>query len=504
MKHGSASAPRLAPKQAARLGLDAIRNYYPRSFLRLLLLAFGAVALPLVFAFVNAALLVERLSDQSQTAVGQAAQAARGSRQLMEQTTSLERVVRQYLVLDDAALLEDYDRLRKRFKASTSELSLLPLDEAQLVELNHTIDREQELYADLRRGAPRPTDKRTLVTGYADLSDSARRVLDVSNRLTDREVERLRGTASHAQDMLWWHLLATVPLGILICLAVTFFIARPIRQLDDAIRRLGGGEFSGDIRITGPADLYQLGGRLEWLRQRLLELEEQKQIFLRHVSHELKTPLTALREGSELLADGTAGPLTPAQTRIVGILKEKSAQLHGMIDELLNYQQAQQAIAQLQVEAVRVDEIVRRVLADHHLAIASRGLRAQVRLEPLTVQADAEKVRVVVDNLVSNAIKYSPEGSTITLALRKRPAGIELEVADSGPGIPREDRDRIFDWFYRGRHGRDGRVSGTGLGLAIAQEFVHAHRGNIEVADDGVPGARFLVVLPTEPFGAPA
>src|SRR3954463_4420745 len=110
MKHGLASSPRLAPKYAARMGLDAIRNYYPRSFLRLLLLAFGAVALPLVFAFVNGALLVERLSDQSQTAVGQAAQAARGSRQLMEQTTSLERLVRQYLVLEDAALLEDYER----------------------------------------------------------------------------------------------------------------------------------------------------------------------------------------------------------------------------------------------------------------------------------------------------------------------------------------------------------------------------------------------------------
>src|SRR3954468_11550721 len=107
MKHAPAPAAGLAPKYAARIGLDAIRNYYPRSFLRLLLLAFGAVALPLVFAFVNAALLVERLSDQSQTAVGQAAQAARGSRLLMEQGTSLERLVRQYLVLEDPALLAD-------------------------------------------------------------------------------------------------------------------------------------------------------------------------------------------------------------------------------------------------------------------------------------------------------------------------------------------------------------------------------------------------------------
>ncbi len=484
-----------------KLGLEALKNYYPGWFLRLLLLAFAAVALPLVIAFVNAALLVDRLSEQSQTVVAQAARAAQGSRLLMEQVTTLERTVRQYLVLDDPVLLDDYQRVRMRFKATTSELSLLPLDEAQLSELNKTIDREQELFEQLRRAPVSITEKRLLIKGYADLSDLARGVLDVSNRLTDREVERLRLTAAHAQKILWWHLLATLPLGILICLTVTFFIARPIRQLDQAIRRLGAGQLTGNVHISGPADLYRLGARLEWLRQRLLEAEEQKQLFLRHVSHELKTPLTALREGSELLADGTAGALSSAQSQIVGILKEKSAQLQAMIDGMLNYQQAQESLARLHLAPVRVDEVVRRVLNDHRLAIATRGIRAQVRLEPITVSADFEKLRVVLDNLVSNAIKYSPDRGTISLALRRRAANVEIEVADAGPGIPSEDRERVFDWFYRGQHGRHGRVSGSGLGLAIAKEFVLAHRGNIQVAD-AAPGAHFCVTLPTEPFGS--
>jgi two-component system sensor histidine kinase GlrK len=485
-----------------KIGLESLRNYYPGSFLRLLLLAFSAVALPLVIAFVNAALLVERLSDQSQTAVGQAAQAGKGSRLLMEQATMLERTVRQYLVLDDPAVLDDYERVRKRFKATTSELSLLPLDESQLFELNRTIDREQELFDQLRQAPAGAAEKRQLIAGYGDLSELARRVLDVSNRLTDREVERLRATATQAQQILWWHLLATVPLGILICLTVTFFIARPIRQLDQAIRRLGGGELGGDIRISGPADLYQLGGRLEWLRQRLVEADEQKQLFLRHVSHELKTPLTALREGSELLADGTAGALTAAQSQIVTILKEKSAQLQSMIDDMLNYQQAQESVARLHLAPVRVDEVVRRVLSDHRLAIATRGIRAQVRLEPVTIPADFEKLRVVLDNLVSNAIKYSPEGGTISLALRRRASNVEIDVGDAGPGIPAEDRERIFDWFYRGQHGRHGRVRGSGLGLAIAKEFVHAHRGNIQVTNGAAPGAHFRITLPVDTMGS--
>jgi two-component system sensor histidine kinase GlrK len=393
--------------------------------------------------------------------------------------------------------------LRKRFKATTSELSLLPLDEPQLRELNRTIDKEQALYETLlKRRLPKPPERQSLIEGYMDLTDLARGVLDVSNALTDREIESLRTTAARAQDILWLHLLATVPLGVLISVAVTVFIARPVRQLDQAIRRLGSGEFSSGIRISGPGDLEYLGARLEWLRQRLVELEQQKQLFLRHVSHELKTPLTALREGSELLADGTAGPLAPAQREIVGILRDKSAQLQNLIEDLLNYQHAQQSVGRLDLGTTRVDELVRRVLDDHRLAISSRAIRTEVRMEPLAIRADAEKLRVIVDNLLSNAVKYSPDGGTISLALRRDGANMCFEVGDSGPGISRENRERIFDWFFRGERG-EGKVRGTGLGLAIAREFVLAHNGNITVGDNGARGARFRVSLPAAPFGTP-
>ncbi|OGA21579.1 MAG: hypothetical protein A3I01_06380 [Betaproteobacteria bacterium RIFCSPLOWO2_02_FULL_65_24] len=484
-----------------KLGIDLSRHYYPRSFLRLVLFSFGAVALPLALAFVNVAVLVEKMSDQSQSAVGQAAQAARASRLLMEQSTALERVVRQYLVLEDLDLMDDYERVRKRFKATTSELSLLPLDEPQLRELNRTIDKEQALYELLLpRSLPRPAERRSLIEGYMELTDLARGVLDVSNALTDREIENLRTTAARAQDILWLHLLATVPLGVLISVAVTVFIARPVRQLDQAIRRLGSGEFSSGIRISGPADLEYLGARLEWLRQRLVALEQQKQLFMRHVSHELKTPLTALREGSALLSEGTAGSLTPAQHEIVDILKEKSAHLQNLIEDLLNYQQAQQSIARLDLGTTRVDDLVRRVLDDHRLAISSRAICTDVQLEPLAISADAGKLRVIVDNLLSNAVKYSPDGGTISLALRRDGDNMQFEVGDSGPGIPREQRERVFDWFFRGERG-EGKVRGTGLGLAIAREFVLAHRGNITVSDNGARGARFCVSLPVQPSG---
>ena len=116
-------------------------------------------------------------------------------------------------------------------------------------------------------------------------------------------------------------------------------IARPIRQLDQAIRQMGTADFTHAIEVNGPQDLRYLGQRLEWLRARLHELEEQQNRFLRHVSHELKTPLTAVREGAELLRDGVGGKLSPEQREIVRIVRENTLSLQKLIEDLLTYHQ---------------------------------------------------------------------------------------------------------------------------------------------------------------------
>jgi two-component system sensor histidine kinase GlrK len=487
-----------------KIGLDFAQSYYPRSFLGLLLLAFFLVAAPLIVAFYNAAVYVEQLAGQSQTAVSQAAQASRGSRLLVEQTTALERVVRQYLILDDEELINDYSRLRANFKANTSELSLQPLDEVQLSELNNTIDMEQTLYEQLIRKPATPQEKTALVGGYMVLSDLARNVLNTSNALIDREVESMRKTGERAQRILWLQLAATIPLGVLLAIGVTIFIARPIRQLDLAIRRLGAGEFEGTIRVVGPADLEYLGGRLDWLRQRLIELEQQKRLFLRHISHELKTPLTALREGSELLIEGTAGALSPGQREIVEILRQKSSQLQRLIEDLLNYHRVQESVGRLDLKEVRFDRVVEQALEDHRLVAQARRIRANLRLDPFTLHADEDKLRAVVANLVSNAIKYSPDEGMISLALRQQGDEAVLDIGDAGPGVPIEDREKIFDWFYQGEGAPRGRLRGSGLGLAIAREFVLAHGGRIEILQESGPGAHFRVTLPAgTPLPAP-
>jgi two-component system sensor histidine kinase GlrK len=231
------------------------------------------------------------------------------------------------------------------------------------------------------------------------------------------------------------------------------------------------------------------------LRRRLDEFETQKNRFLRHVSHELKTPLTALREGAELLHDKVAGPLTPTQVQVVSIMRDNSVKLQRLIEELLDYQRALHAAASLEVRPIMLDELVREAARSHELAAQAKGLRLTIDAQAATLEADPQKLRSIVDNLISNAVKFTPPGGTITVRARTAAGEAVIEVLDTGPGVPAEERDSIFNLFFRGRTKSDSSVKGSGLGLAIAREFAEAHGGHIGVVGGG-SGGHFRVTLP--------
>jgi two-component system sensor histidine kinase GlrK len=147
---------------------------------------------------------------------------------------------------------------------------------------------------------------------------------------------------------------------------------------------------------------------------------------------------------------------------------------------------------------VDVGDVVRRVIREHKLAALARIVSFETDLAPAVVVADGERLRTIVDNLVSNAIKYSPRSGTVRIALRTEKDMAVLDVTDQGPGVADDERQRIFDSFYQGREKPEGRVKGSGLGLAIAREYTMAHGGRIEVIDrpDRARGACFRLRLP--------
>jgi two-component system, NtrC family, sensor histidine kinase GlrK len=468
---------------------------YPRSFLGLLLGGFTVVLIPLVGALAYSAWSTERLAEQSRNAVFSASQAARGSRSLVNRITSIERLAQQMAVLKDREAAADLMRVHESFRRVSAELLTLPLEGAQLAALKKTVAQELVLY-EMLTGPQHVTlgaDDIRRLTG--DLADNAHEVLALSHMVADREVHRLRASAETVQQRLVLLVLASTAVALLIALALTRYIARPIAQLDRSIRQLGGADFSSPVCVSGPLDLRSLGERLDWLRRRLAEHEAEKNRFLRHLSHELKTPLTAVREGSELLRDEVAGKLSPAQSQVVGIMRDNSIKLQRLIEALLDYQRALHAAASLVPRPVALDAVVAEAVEAHELAMQAKGQHLVLELQGTAFEGDAEKLRSIVDNLLGNAVKFTPPGGTITVLTRQTEGEACIEVIDSGPGVPPEERDAIFTSFYRGRAQPEGRVEGTGLGLAIAREFAEAHGGSIALVPR-LAGAHFRVTLP--------
>jgi two-component system sensor histidine kinase GlrK len=468
---------------------------YPRSFLGLLLTGFTLVMLPLVGAMAYSAWHTERLAAQSRAAVFTASQAARASRSLVDRIAAIERVAQQLTVLNDPRLATDYARVHRSFLTLAEEIGQLPIDDLQTAALARTVEQERALY-ELLTTEPRPRLEQRAVGERIDrLIESARDVMAINNRVADREVQRLNNKAEQVQRGLLVLVFFSTAVALAIALALTRYIARPISEIDAAIRQLGGADFSRAIAVRGPEDLRYLGRRLDWLRRRLEEFETQKNRFLRHVSHELKTPLTALREGAELLHDKVAGPLTPGQVQVVSIMRDNSIKLQRLIEELLDYQRALHAAASLEMKTVMLDEMVAEAAREHELAARAKGLRLALDAQSTLLEADPDKLRSVLDNLISNAVKFTPAGGTITVRARAMSGEAVIEVIDSGPGIPVEERESIFNLFFRGRtKAESAPVKGSGLGLAIARELVEAHGGRIAVV--GEAGGHFRVTLP--------
>ena len=473
-----------------------MQRYYPRSFLMLTLVGFSLVALPLLFGLVYSALSVAQVANQSKKAVHQAVQATQATRILIEQLTAMERRFRQFIILGDDSLLDGYEVAHQKFLAEAEALEELVPDGERRRLLTDLMRAESALRSRVIESRGNPDAIKEAVTEFAPLGNLARTIEQQGSEVVDREVLSLQEMAEQAQQRILWQLLALGPVVLFLVVGFTVLIAKPIRQIEGAIRKLGEADFASEITVDGPADLEYLGRRLDWMRRRLLELEEQKTRFLHHVSHELKTPLTALKEGAELLAEGAVGPLSSEQREVVDILRGNAAELQRLIEDLLAYQALQAAQSGLNLSRFPLRPLLERVGEKHQLAMRSRAVTLELACPDIMLEGDEGKIATVFDNLLSNAIKFSPDGKTVRLLAVQSGDRVMIEVRDAGPGLAEEERERAFEAFFRGRRAPHQRIKGSGLGLSIVKEYVSAHGGSIEVRNVESGGACFRVNLP--------
>jgi two-component system sensor histidine kinase GlrK len=469
-----------------------------------MLIGFTIVAAPLLFAIVNAAVQMNRLSNRSEQLVVHGIQSTRNNQRMFEEIAALERTARLYQIIGNADLLESYARHNDRLVSSLNDLLTLPLDAQSRNDTQALLAETGRLLKEMRAAKANSAQMTDLINAFPHVSELASQVSNRVSAQIDGELNSLQLAAQQAQQNLFWRTLLLVPMTLVVVGIFTYLFGRPIRAIDRSISELGRGTFSRPIAIRGPTDLERLAKQLEWLRVRLLELAQEKNRFLRHMSHELKTPLANIREGTELLMDGAVGELQSGQREVTAILRENGMKLQRLIENLLSFSAWQAKSVGLEISEFKLRPLIKTVLENQQLTLVAHRVRLDVRVEDLTPLADRGKVRLILDNLLSNAIKFTPQGGTICIHAHGEREQLLLDVMDSGPGIPADERKRIFEAFYQGKTPQGGHVKGTGIGLSVVTEFVNAHSGSIEILEAKAGGAHFRVRLPMrQPIASP-
>jgi two-component system sensor histidine kinase GlrK len=454
-------------------------------------MAFMVVMLPIAVLMFQAGQALSELSELADVSARQAVDQTRRARTLTNLAVEMERSARQYAVLENPDLMKIYADKASAFRELLDEQARL---------LGEGDPRVSELKGSLSQLERMPEMSVAQVSSHLEdfgpFSIQASGLLNSTRELVDARIEGIRARASQVKTQLWWQTAALVSISLLLMLFFTWLIIRPIRQLERRINGLGSGTDREGPLIKGPAELVQLGERLDWLAARLDELEEQKQQFLRHMSHELKTPLASIREGTGLLIDEVAGPLSPHQMEILGLLDDSSKELQKLIEQLLDYNLLQHNQG-LERSRFDVHEVFKEVLSKHRLALEKKGMRVHLPPASLSWEADRPRTGRILDNLISNAIAYGEDGGDLWLRARKERRQLVIEVANSGEPIAPKDRDHLFQPFYQGAVKRKGPLKGSGIGLSVAADSARAQFGQLALVEDAKADVCFRLTLPT-------
>lgn len=463
------------------------------SFRQLLLVAFMLIAALLSATALRAVVTLERLVAQSSQEAARALELSGAAQSLAARTAGMERAARQSLVLNDAPLRRRFEEEGRAARNTLQRIADAGLATADLATWRSQADGIARL---LDGPLETALDRERLVAA------EFRELDGVNNRIVARVQAQIEGRNKALRDQLeaergqlMRRVLAAIALAMLLAVGFGIWLARPFKRLQQAIVQLGENRLDQPVNIRGPSDVRAVSQQLEWLRLRLTELEADKARFLRHVSHELKTPLAALREGVALLQDGVAGTLSGQQAEVVGILHQNTLALQGQIEALLRFNAAAFEARQLQRRRTDLLALLREQVEAQRLQWQARELAVQVEGPAIALAVDADKLGAAIANLLSNAIRFSPRGGTIRLELAATDNGVRIDVRDQGPGVAEPDRARVFEPFFRGERQPEDAVRGTGIGLSIVQEYVAAHGGRVRLLSDSDRG-HFRIELP--------
>ena len=416
---------------------------------------------------------------------------------------------KKYVAVPAATFLEHFDTESKEFQQVLQGLLAHDVSEPEIKLLKEIEALQQAHLALFQSQLAESSGHPEASSGYdarreavvAKMALALQQYIGLHERRIAVGVSESHASSVHAEAVTRNLVLVALLFGLGMAAVASYNILRPLRRLQATIQEMGQGNFKASWDGQAPRELRELGETVKWMGTKLQQLDDIKSEFLAHVSHELRTPMASIQEGTHLLLDEIPGPLTQDQRTTLRIMSDSSRRLMYLISTILDLSKMESGMMEYRfvptdlrrVADISVNKI--RLLADaKHVQ-----LLVEAPVERHWVRADSTRIEQVLDNLLSNALKYSPEGASVRLQMiPKRDEGLLfVDVADAGPGIPAEELPHIFERFYQGRT-KSRQVSvGSGLGLALAKKVVEAHGGRIWVESEVGKGTtvRFILYL---------
>ena len=292
--------------------------------------------------------------------------------------------------------------------------------------------------------------------------------------------------------------LVTAVVAAVLALALVQLLAHgmtyPLREMVAAARAMARGDYSRRVTATSRDEVGELARAFNAMATELEQIDRVRRDLVANASHELRTPIGALQARLENLVDGVEA----ADQQALGDLLGQVQRLADLTEQLLDLSKLESGAVPLEYADLDARELLDRIATEWRPRAAERGVRVDVEVEPrgLAVHADEQRLRQVLENLLLNAIRHSPEDGDVVLRAAQHDGRARLEVVDQGPGIPPGESERVFERFYRSDRARSADEGGSGLGLAIARWIVELHDGSIRIDPDTQLGCRIVVELP--------
>ena len=482
-------------------------------------LALGSLAIIVVVAGVNiyALMQLRQLTALSTRLVSYHYPAIETAQRLLASVYAQLKSEKKYHAVQDMVFLKDFDDEAEEFRRTL--LSLRAQETvADAQKLLQDIEQLHEKYQILFRGEsggavgvpPKPvaeylTRRDALIAQMTTTLDS---YIGLHEARVSTVVTDSRARSAQAEAIMQQLVILAILVGLGLAGVASYSILHPLRRVQEYIRQIGQGKFGASVEVKAPSDLRELVETVNWMGKKLQELDDMKAEFLAHISHELRTPLTSIWAGTQLLLDEIPGPVSREQRETLQIMTDSCQRLIHLISTLLDLSKMEAGMMEYRIAPTDLKRVAEgsvkkvRLLAEaKHIKILTQSPRGS-----LWVPVDGTRIEQVLDNLLSNALKFSPEGAAVNLRMESDPkAGVvRVSVSDTGAGIPPEDLPHIFERFYQGRMQAGNTVAGSGLGLALAKKVVEAHAGRIWAESELGKGTTVHVILPLTRSGASA